>query len=109
MIIEPSNTLKKPSRYAWFLFALGISLVPVSGIIWTAMTGTSPWRSPRRHEADQVMWVFLISAYTLCTVAPLFSRASILRRLTYCLLAAAAVFAASFAFAVIHFVFLVGV
>jgi hypothetical protein len=106
--IEPSDTLKKPSRRSWFIFALGISLVPVGGIIWTAMTGVSPWLSPRRHEADRIMWVFLISAYALCIVAPLFARTSLLRRLGYCALAAAAVFAVQFVCAVIHLL-LIGV
>jgi hypothetical protein len=106
--IEQPDMLKEPSRHSWLIFAVGIGLVPVGGIIWTAMTGVSPWLSPRRHEADRIMWVFLISAYALCVVAPLFARTSLLRRLGYCVLAAAAVFAVQLVCAVIHLL-LIGV
>jgi hypothetical protein len=95
------NTLRS-SRFAWMLFAAGISIVVAGFIVWTSMTGVSWWTSPNKASADRVLWRFLVAAFLVCVVAPLPCVAPLSRRLLCSVAAAVAVVTAYHACAFIH-------
>jgi len=89
---------------SWLLFGAGLCLVFTGWLIWTSLTGVAWWMAPKpiKARADHLLWLFFWGAFTLCSLAPLFSAAPLRRRLLFCPLAALAVVAAFYGCGFVH-------
>jgi hypothetical protein len=85
------QSTKTGSRRAWILFCVALLILIAGQVLWTALTGTSPWSSPERAKADRIFWVCLGISLVFSIASPFLANGSTLKKLGLAVVAAAAV------------------